>query len=182
MRHGDLTTEDTVCIVNAANSSLAHGAGVAGAVRRAGGWKLMKESNNWIKKHGEVPTGGVAWTASGDMKSISYVIHAVGPIYRYVIDLAFAYDPRDGMHGEHDELRNAVRNSLDLAHEKGWSGIAIPAISSGIFGFPKEECAKIMFDVALEFLRKHGQDTPVNVTAQLLHIQTHTLDNQIYQF
>jgi O-acetyl-ADP-ribose deacetylase (regulator of RNase III) len=74
-----------------------------------------------------------------------------------------SYFARDGKRGEAEELRDAVKNSLELAHSKGWSGIAIPAISSGIFGFPKRYCAEIMFDVALKFIQEFGSHTPLTV-------------------
>jgi len=140
VRQGDITGECTDCIVNAANSSLAHGAGVAGAIRRAAGVVLMKESDKWIREKGEVPTGQVAWTSGGDLLA-PYVIHAVGPIYR------------NGNRNEPDDLSSAVLNSFLLAHKNGWRSISIPAISSGIFGFPKQLCAKIMFSCLCNFSR-----------------------------
>lgn len=92
-------------------------------------------------------------------------------------------DPiRDGEHGEYEELANAVRNSLELAHTKGWSGVAIPAISSGIFGFPKKDCAKVMFDVALEFLAIFGNDTPLKVRVQKSWPKINLLDNTLHEF
>jgi len=141
IRKGDLTKEHTVCIVNAANSYLAHGAGVAGAIRRAGGRKIEQESDEWVRMNGTVPTGQVAWTEAGNMPS-KYCIHAVGPIYS------------GGGHNEAGLLKDVTLNSFLLAEEKGWESLAIPAISSGIFGFPKDSCAQIMISTAIEFYRE----------------------------
>lgn len=138
VRQGDLTAEDTDAIVNAANSRLAHGSGVAGAIVRRGGEVIQRESLDWVLKNGEVPTGQVAVTGAGSL-SCRYVIHAVGPVWR------------DGRQNEEALLADATGNSLRRAHELGLTSIALPAISSGIFGFPKERCAEILIEAALTF-------------------------------
>lgn len=134
---GDITQENVDAIVNAANSHLAHGGGVAAAIARRGGQVIDEESRQWVKQHGPVPVGGVALTRGGDLPA-RYVIHAVGP--RWGVDRP-----------EEELLRNAVWNSLKKAHEEGFSSIALPAISSGIFGFPKDRCAQILLQTALDF-------------------------------
>ena len=137
---GDITEEETDAIVNAANERLQHGGGVAGAIVRKGGRIIQEESN----RIGYVPTGSAAITGAGNLKA-KWVIHAVGPVFR-------ENDP------DMDELlASALKKALVLAHEKGITSIAIPAISSGIFGFPKERCAKILLDTAVNFLQENPQ-------------------------
>ncbi len=142
VRLGDLTQEDTDAIVNAANSRLAHGGGVAGAIVRRGGREIQEESRRWVQEHGPVPTGQVAVTGAGRLPA-RYVIHAVGPVWR------------GGHQDEEALLRQAVWNSLAKAHDLGLASIALPAISTGIFGFPKDRGARIIVDTVLEFLHTH---------------------------
>lgn len=146
VRHGDLTLEDTDAIVNAANSHLAHGGGVAGAIVRRGGRVIQDESDTWVRSHGSVPTGQVAVTGAGKL-ACRYVIHAVGPVWQ------------GGGHNEDELLHSAVWNSLLKAHEMGLSSIAMPAISSGIFGFPKDRCAAILVGAAADFCAQHPQSS-----------------------
>jgi O-acetyl-ADP-ribose deacetylase (regulator of RNase III) len=132
IKRSDITEEDTEAIVNAANSQLQHGGGVAGAIVRKGG-KVIQEESNHI---GFVATGNAAITGAGNLKT-KYVIHAVGP--------------RMGEGDEAEKLRQATWNSLRLADEGQIRSIAFPAISTGIFGYPIERCAEIM----LEAVRKY---------------------------
>ena len=132
---GDITEMATDAVVNAANQNLVLGAGVAGAIRSKGGPAIQEECN----LIGGAAVGGAAITTGGNLKA-SYVIHAVGP--------------RMGEGDEDKKLAGATRNSLNLAKEKGLSSIAFPAISSGIFGFPKERCAKIMLATVVETLKE----------------------------
>ena len=134
---GDITEMDTDAIVNAANKDLILGAGVAGAIRTKGGPTIQKECN----RLGGAPVGGAAITTGGDLKA-RYVIHAVGP--------------RMGEGDEDRKLADATRNSLELANEKGLASITFPAISTGIFGFPKDRCARIMLSSVVETLKKEG--------------------------
>jgi O-acetyl-ADP-ribose deacetylase (regulator of RNase III) len=131
---GDLTEMKTDAIVNAANATLQLGGGVAGAIRRKGGPKIQEECN----RIGGTFVGGAAITTGGNLKA-KYVIHAVGPRY-----------------GEGDEdrkLRNATLNSLKLADKHSLKSIAFPAVSAGIFGFPKDRCAHIMLSTTVEYLK-----------------------------
>jgi O-acetyl-ADP-ribose deacetylase (regulator of RNase III) len=132
---GDITEMDTDAIVNAANQNLVLGAGVAGAIRTKGGPAIQEECN----RIGGAPVGGAAMTTGGNLRA-NYVIHAVGP--------------RMGEGDEDEKLADATRNSLHLAKEKGLSSIAFPAISTGIFGFPKDRCAQIMLASVIEVLKK----------------------------
>jgi O-acetyl-ADP-ribose deacetylase (regulator of RNase III) len=130
----DLTERDVDAIVNAANSRLQHGGGVAGAITRKGGRIIQEESD----KIGHVSVGNAAITTGGKLKA-RFVIHAVGP-----------------MMGEGDEdrkLSHAINNVLALASEKKMKRISIPAISAGIFGFPKDRCAKILVGETASFLK-----------------------------
>jgi O-acetyl-ADP-ribose deacetylase (regulator of RNase III) len=132
---GDITERDTDAIVNAANSYLQHGGGVAGAIVRKGGQIIQEESD----RIGFTPVGHAVLTSAGSLPA-KFVIHAVGP--------------RLGEGDEENKLKNAVLHSLLLASQKGLRSISMPAISSGIFGFPKDRCAKILVGESLAFLEE----------------------------
>ena len=135
---GDITELDTDAIVNAANERLAHGGGVAAVISRKGGPTIQRESDEWVRRHGRVPTGSAAITSGGNLKA-RYVIHAVGPVY-------------DGTPRSAELLASAVRSALKMADEHGLKSIALPAISTGIFGYPMEEAAEVMLRTAIEYL------------------------------
>ncbi len=137
---GDITERDVDAIVNAANSRLQHGGGVAGAIVRKGGLSIQEESD----RVGPVPVGGAALTGAGRLPAKA-VIHAVGP--------------RMGEGGEDEKLESAVFSALALASAKSFKSIAMPAISSGIFGFPKDRCARILVRSALRFIRDNPATT-----------------------
>ncbi|MFH0881876.1 MAG: macro domain-containing protein [bacterium] len=122
---GDITLEKVDAIVNAANSRLAHGGGVAGAIVRRGGVEIQEESN----RVAPVEVGSAAITGAGKLQA-GYVIHAVGP--------------RWGEGDEEKKLASAVRSSLVLASEHNLSSISMPAISTGIFGFPLETAVTVI--------------------------------------
>jgi len=140
---GDITHRDVDAIVNAANSSLQHGGGVAGAIVRKGGQVIQEESD----KIGPVAVGHAAITGAGRL-SAKFVIHAVGP--------------RMGEGDEDRKLKSAVVNSLKLASERKLSSISFPAISSGIFGFPKGRCAKLLVQEAVNFI-KHDRESSLEI-------------------
>ncbi len=133
---GDITEEDTEAIVNAANSRLKHGGGVAGAIVKKGGKVIQEESD----KIGFVPTGKAAITTAGKLKA-KYVIHAVGPVW--------------GEGDEERKLRSAVKSALEIADGKGISSVALPAISTGIFGYPKEKGVKVIFSEVIKYIEEH---------------------------
>jgi len=137
---GDITERDVDAIVNAANSHLQHGGGVAGAIVRKGGQVIQEESN----KIGYTPVGAAVITGAGKLRA-RFVIHAVGP--------------RMGEGGEDNKLKNAISNSLKLASKKGLKSISLPAISSGIFGFPKDQCAGILVKEALNYIEKNPKSS-----------------------
>ncbi len=133
---GDITELEVDAIVNAANSALKMGGGVAGAILRKGGYSIQEECD----RIGYCPVGGAVITGAGKLKA-KHVIHAVGP--------------RMGEGDEDNKLRNATLNSLKLATEHNLTSIAFPAISTGIFGFPKDRCADIMLKTTIEYLKQH---------------------------
>ena len=132
---GDLTELDADAIVNAANAQLILGGGVAGAIRTKGGPTIQEECN----RIGGTTVGEAVVTGAGNLKA-RYVIHAVGP--------------RMGEGDEDEKLRQATLNSLKRATEKKMHSIAFPAISTGIFGFPKDRCAQIMLRTVSSYLEK----------------------------
>ena len=134
---GDITSEDTEVIVNAANSRLAGGAGVDGAIHRAGGPAIMAE----CRKIGGCPTGQAVITTGGNLKT-RYIIHTVGPIYR------------GGSHGEAGLLASAYTSSLKLAVKYGLPSISFPAISCGVYGYPTQEAAHLALTACIEFVRE----------------------------
>ena len=127
---GDITIEEVDAIVNAANEYLRHGGGVARTISKQGGPAIQKESDAWVRQHGPVTHARPAWTSGGRLPA-KYVIHAVGPIW--------------GDGDEDNKLEAAVTGSLRVADELKCSSVALPAISTGIYGFPKDRAAGIIF-------------------------------------
>jgi O-acetyl-ADP-ribose deacetylase (regulator of RNase III) len=135
---GDITEMDVDAIVNAANERLAHGGGVAGIISRKGGPAIQSESDTWVRTHGRVCTGSAAITSGGRLKA-GRVIHAVGPVY-------------DGTARSAELLASAVRAALQMADDHGLKSVALPAISTGIFGYPMEEAARVTLQAAIAYL------------------------------
>ncbi len=126
---GDLTDETTDAIVNAANEYLHHGGGLAWSIVQRGGERIQQESDAWVREHGLVTHDSPAVTSGGRLPC-RYVIHAVGPVWG---------------EGEEDaKLAAAVAGSLRAADELGLASLALPAISTGIFGFPKDRAAGVI--------------------------------------
>ena len=140
---GDITERNVDAIVNAANSYLKHVGGVAAAIVRKGGAIIQEESDNIVAARGGIAVGSAVATAAGNLPCKA-VIHTVGP--------------RMGEGDEDYKLRKAVRSSLVLASEIGFRSISMPAISSGIFGFPKDRCAKILIEESKTFLQGNNND------------------------
>ncbi|MHA1932332.1 MAG: macro domain-containing protein [Promethearchaeota archaeon] len=135
---GDITELETDALVNAANSKLILGGGVAGAIRKKGGPTIQQECN----KIGGTFVGGAVITSGGNLK-VKHVIHAVGP--------------RMGEGDEDLKLGNATLNSLKLMDKHNLKSIAFPAISTGIFGYPIERCSKVMITTVKDYLTSKTQ-------------------------
>jgi O-acetyl-ADP-ribose deacetylase (regulator of RNase III) len=137
---GDITQQDTDAIVNAANSRLIPGGGVDGAIHRAGGPAIEAEA----RQLGGCPTGEARITTAGNLKA-RYVIHTVGPVYK------------DGFHREPELLASCYRESLKLASAKGLKTIAFPSISTGIYGYPINDAAKVALTTTRDCLSQHPE-------------------------
>jgi len=161
LTQGDITEQTTDAIVNAANVALQMGGGVAGAIRRRGGPAIQEECN----RIGGTYVGGAVITTGGKLAA-KYVIHAVGPRHRE----------------EHADakLKDATLNSLLLADKNRLKSLAFPAISTGVFGFPKERCATIMLSTTIAYLEgptKLEKVVYCLYDKKTLEIFEHTLDS-----
>jgi len=134
---GDITKEATDAIVNAANSGLRGGGGVDGAIHRAGGPAILQQ----CRAIGHCPTGRAVITTGGNLKA-RYVIHTVGPVWS------------GGARNEAALLRSAYLESLKLAAKKGLKSVSFPAISTGAYGYPLSDAARIALQTAVDFLRE----------------------------
>lgn len=143
---GDITRLPVDAICNAANSALAGGGGVDGAIHRAGGPQIMRELDAIRARQGGCPTGSAVATGAGNLPA-TWVFHAVGPIYR------------DGRHGEADLLASCYRACLALAEEREVASISFPSISTGVYGYPLQEAAP----VAIAAVAAHLESEAVHV-------------------
>lgn len=139
---GDITLQNVDAILNAANSSLAGGGGVDGAIHRRGGPSIMQETDEMHSQG--CPTGEAVISGAGKLPA-RYVIHAVGPIWD------------GGRRGEAELLAGAYRNSLQLAVEHGCRSVAFPALSTGAYGYPMDLAARTALATTIEFLQAHGE-------------------------
>ena len=130
LTEGDITRVAADAIANAANSALAGGGGVDGAIHRVGGPSIMRELDAIRKRTGGCPTGSAVATGAGALPA-KWVFHAVGPVYR------------DGLHGEPDLLSSCYSTCLRLAEEHGAGHITFPSISTGVYGYPIVDAARI---------------------------------------
>ncbi|MEX0610995.1 MAG: O-acetyl-ADP-ribose deacetylase [Pirellulales bacterium] len=136
---GDITQQEVDAIVNAANSQLAGGGGVDGAIHRAGGPAIMEETRR--RYPDGCPTGSAVITAAGDLRA-RYLIHAVGPFWS------------GGTRGEEDLLASAYRTALQLAADHDCRSIALPALSTGAYRYPLEDASRVAVRTAAQFLRE----------------------------
>jgi len=142
LHQGDITLEQVDAIVNAANSRLAGGGGVDGAIHRRGGPEIMRDTD--ARYPDGCPTGSAVISTAGKL-SAKYVIHAVGPVWS------------GGQRREADLLAGALRRCLELAVEHGCGSIALPALSTGAYGYPMDQAARIALSTASDFLREQGR-------------------------
>ncbi len=147
LKISDITKEKVCAIVNAANSSLMGGGGVDGAIHKAGGKAIINECKNIRNTSypNGLPTGEAVHTSAGNMPS-TYVIHTVGPVYK------------NSIKESEQLLSNCYTNSLQLASDLGCDSIAFPAISTGIYGYPKEKAAIIAYKAVRKFLNQNNME------------------------
>ena len=136
----DITRETTDAIVNAANSSLMGGGGVDGAIHRGGGPAILEECRQIVRSIGRLPAGQAVITTGGRLPA-KHVIHTVGPIYG------------DGTRAEAETLASCYRESLRIADQHGLKSVAFPSISTGAYGYPVDEAAKVAVSAVIEALR-----------------------------
>jgi len=139
---GNIVEQRVDAVVNAANSRLAGGGGVDGAIHRSGGPAIMEETDRLYPEG--CPTGSAVISGAGRLPA-KFVIHAVGPVWS------------GGKSGEAELLAGAHRRSLELAVERGCRSVAFPAISTGVYGYPLELAADIALRAVILFLEKHGR-------------------------
>lgn len=158
--HGDITSEEVDAITNAANEDLWLGGGVAGSINSKAGPEVDMQCKEYKQVNGKVPVGEAVVTGAGRLRC-TFVIHAVGPEYR------------EGQPNE-DMLKHTVMSIFGKAEELGIGSVAIPAISSGIYGFPPHECAFIMLTALGEYLQ--GKPATSLRRIRLININTDTVD------
>lgn len=137
---GDITKVKANAIVNAANSSLLGGGGVDGAIHRAGGPAILEACKQIVAKQGPCKTGEAVITTAGNLPA-KFVIHTVGPVWH------------GGNNGEAQKLAACYKNSLRLAVEHGCKAVAFPAISTGVYGYPRQEAAAVAVAAVVDFLK-----------------------------
>ena len=150
---GDITSLRVDAIVNAANTQLVLGSGVAGAIRRGGGSSIQAECNELAP----INTGEAVITGAGKLLA-KYVVHAAGPIYHQ-------YSP----HQAEELLEDVVLNSLNFIRLKDLKSIALPAISAGVYGFPAKTCAEIMLSAVFKYIERYS-DPESNTTVKIILI------------
>lgn len=142
LKKGDITSENVDAIVNAANMKLMGGGGVDGAIHAVGGPQILEECKSHVDAYGECPTGDAIMTTSGELPS-KYVIHTVGPVWH------------GGRFGETQLLHDCYTNSLLMAEHHNLHSVAFPNISTGVYGYPKNEAAEVAIDAVEDFMETH---------------------------
>jgi O-acetyl-ADP-ribose deacetylase len=141
---GDITLQKTDAIVNAANPSLMGGGGVDGAIHRAGGPQILEECKRIVAKQGRLPTGQAVITTGGNLAA-KWVIHTVGPIWH------------GGSNKEAQLLASGYQESLKLAEKHNLKSISFPSISTGVYGYPVEQAAKVALETVKDFLQDEAR-------------------------
>ena len=157
---GDITEQATDAIVNAANSSLMGGGGVDGAIHRAGGPTILGECKQIVARQGRLPTGQAVITTGGNLKA-RHVIHTVGPVWH------------GGGENEAQLLASAYQESLKAAAQHNLTSVSFPSISTGAYGYPVDEAARVAIKAAVSFLREQ--------TTQLEEVVFVLFDSGTYQ-
>lgn len=163
---GDITRMETGAIVNAANRHLQHGGGVAGAISRRGGPAIQKESDAWVAAHGPIDASCPAFTSGGNLPC-QYVIHAVGPVW-----------------GEGDEdrkLSETISAALAMAESLQVSSVSLPAISTGIFGFPVKRAAGIFMRSLQDFCVQPGLKYLENIMLVLFDQESYAAFTEAFE-
>jgi len=140
---GDITNQTSDAIVNAANPSLMGGGGVDGAIHRAGGLAILEECKRIVARQGRLPTGKAVITTGGNLKA-KYVLHTVGPIWH------------GGSRDEAKLLESAYHECLKMATENNLSSVSFPSISTGVYGYPVNEAARIALKTVISFLKEQS--------------------------
>lgn len=166
MLQGDLTEQRVDAIVNAANAQLMHGGGIAALIARKGGPIINRESRAWVKEHGPVSHTEPAYTSGGELPC-RYVIHAVGPVW--------------GRGGEDAKLAAAVAGSLRVAEDLELQSIALPAISTGIFGFPKGRAAGVIYQAVHGYFQNQPESRLADVRLVTYDQPTTDAFNAVWQ-
>lgn len=146
---GDLTRQNVDVVVNAANGELAHGGGVAAALVAAGGDSIQTESSQWVADHGPLAPGQAAVTGAGTL-SAKNIVHVVGPKYVEGQDNAAL-------------LREAVRAALIASEDLRAATVAMPAISAGIYGYPRPDATRVIADAVVEWLREKDRTIEIRL-------------------
>ncbi len=157
LSQGDLTEADLEAIVNAANPRLQHGGGVAAAIVRRGGAVIQRQSDDWVLHHGPASNERPAVTEGGRLLA-KHVIHVVGPVW--------------GEGQEDRKLRLAATSALQAAWDLGVASVGLPAISTGIFGFPVDRAAPILLSAIADFAASHPDGSLRHVELVLFDTQT----------
>ncbi len=169
-RQGDITSQpDMDAIVNAANTELILGSGVAGAIYRKGG-KIIDEEG---QRKGPIKLGEAAFTTAGNLPN-KYVIHAAAMGYR---PEDAKVPKRPGSLSSAEIIRNATLNSLRIADELGCVSIAFPALATGVAAFPVDECADVMIGAALDYAREH----PATKVARVVFVLFGQADYDVFK-
>jgi len=155
---GDITAQKVDAVVNAANSRLAGGGGVDGAIHRAGGSIILTA----CRKIGGCPAGSAVITTGGNLPA-RYVIHAVGPVYR------------NGVSGEPELLRSAYKSCLNLAEKNDIQSLAFPSISTGVYGYPIAEAAQIALSTVIEHIKGSSR------IEQIIFVLFSSRDFEVYE-
>ena len=140
---GDITRQATDAIVNAANSSLMGGGGVDGAIHRAGGPAILEECKEIVARQGRLPAGKAVITGGGNLRA-RYVIHTVGPVWH------------GGNKSEAELLRSAYHECLKLSNARELASVSFPSISTGAYGYPVDQAARIAVSTVVSFLKEQA--------------------------